>query len=90
VTRASNRKANSVEIVKNGNKILLLRIPGIPKVRRVTSKLVNDIVELIPAKITAIIRISWEPIPVYFVAEENGVIKVQPAVTRALFEHFVK
>jgi hypothetical protein len=59
-------------------------------VRLVTNKLVNDIVLLIPAKITAIISTSCEPIPVYLVADENGVINVQPAVTKALLEHLVK
>jgi len=51
---------------------------------------VNDIVLLTPANITLIINISCAPTPVYFVDEENGVINVHPAVTNALFEHFVK
>jgi citrate lyase synthetase len=51
---------------------------------------VKDTVVLTPAKITLIIKISCAPIPVYFVQEENGVINVHPAVTRALFEHLVK
>jgi len=49
---------------------------------------VNDIVVLIPAKITDKIKISWEPTPVYFKFELNGVINVQPAVTKVLAEHF--
>jgi len=77
-------------MVKNGNKILLFRIPGIDKVRLVTNKLVKEIVVLKPAATTAEIKISCEPIPVYLVVDENGVINVQPAVTKALFEHFVK
>jgi hypothetical protein len=51
---------------------------------------VKDTVELIPANTTLIINISCAPIPVYFVVEEKGVINVQPAVTNARFEHFVK
>jgi hypothetical protein len=90
VINANNRNANNVAIVKNGIKTRLLRNPGIDNVRRVTNKLVNDIVLLIPAATTAKINKSWEPTPVYFVEEEKGVIKVQPAVVKALFEHFVK
>lgn len=90
VINASKRRVISVDIVKNGNKTLLLRIPGIPKVRRVTSKLVKDIVLLIPAKTTAKIKISCEPAPVYLVHDEKGVIKVQPAQVNARFEHLVK
>jgi len=40
-----------------------------------------------PAKITPIINKSWLPIPVNLVLEENGVIKVQPATVKVLFEH---
>ena len=87
---ANIRRANNVPIVENGSNTLLLRIPGIAKVRRVTNKLVKDTVELTPAKITLMIKISCAPIPVYFVVEEKGVIKVQPAVTKARLEHFVK
>jgi hypothetical protein len=46
-------------------------------------------VVLIPAKITEIIKISWLPTPVYFILEENGVMKVQPAVVNTLLEHLV-
>jgi hypothetical protein len=54
----------------------------------VINKLVNDIVVLIPAKITDNIKTSCEPTPVYFKLELNGVIKVQPAVTSVRAEHF--
>ena len=87
---ANIRKAKRVPIVENGKSTLLLRIPGIAKVRLVTSKFVNETVVLTPAKITLIISMSWAPIPVYLVQEEKGVIKVHPAVTSALFEHLVK
>jgi len=90
VTNANIRKAKSVPIVENGNKTLLFLIPGIANVLRVTNRFVKDIVELTPAKITLIINISCAPTPVYFVDEENGVIKVHPAVTSALLEHLVK
>ena len=87
---ANIRKANKVPIVENGNNTLRFRIPGIANVLLVTNRLVNDTVVLTPANITLIIKISCAPIPVYFVQEENGVMNVHPAVTRALFEHFVK
>ena len=90
VTIANIRRANKVPIVENGNKTLRLRIPGIAKVRLVTNKLVNEIVLLTPAKITAKIKISCAPTPVYLVHDENGVINVHPAVVNALFEHLVK
>jgi hypothetical protein len=77
-------------MVENGSKTLLFLIPGIAKVLLVTNRLVNETVVLTPAKITLIIKISCAPIPVYLVQDENGVIKVHPAVTKALFEHFVK
>jgi len=51
---------------------------------------VNETVELIPANTTDKIKMSCEPIPVYLVLEENGVIKVHPAVVNVRFEHFVK
>jgi hypothetical protein len=82
--------ARSVPMVENGSKTLLFLIPGIAKVLLVTNRLVNETVVLTPAKITLIIKISCAPIPVYLVQDENGVIKVHPAVTKALFEHFVK
>lgn len=77
-------------MVTNGNSTRRLRIPGIANVRRVTNKLVKETVELIPENITPIINISWAPTPVYLVDDEKGVINVQPAVTKALLEHFVK
>jgi len=67
-----------------------LRKPGIANVRLVINKLVKEIVELIPAKITDKIKISCEPIPVNFILDENGVINVQPAVVSVRFEHLVK
>jgi citrate lyase synthetase len=82
--------AKSVPIVEKGNRTLLFLIPGIAKVLLVTKRFVKDTVVLTPAKITLIIKISCAPIPVYFVQDEKGVIKVQPAVTKALLEHFVK
>jgi hypothetical protein len=45
-------------IDKNGSKILRYLKPGILKVLLVINKFVNEIVVLIPAKITAIIPIS--------------------------------
>jgi hypothetical protein len=45
---------------------------------------------LIPAKMTAIIKISCAPTAVNFVLDEKGVINVQPDVVAALLEHFVK
>jgi len=56
----------------------------------VINKFVNDIVVLTPAATTDNIRISCEPIPVYLIFDEKGVIKVQPAVVKVLLEHFVK
>jgi hypothetical protein len=82
--------ANRRPIVTNGSKCFLFLKPGIARVRRVINKLVNDIVELTPAKITDNIKISWEPIPVNFILDENGVINVQPAVVSVLLEHLVK
>ena len=73
----------------NGNKIRLFLNPGIDNVLRVINKLVNDIVELTPASITATINKSWLPIPENFVLQENGVIKAHPAVTAVLSEHLV-
>jgi hypothetical protein len=90
VTRASIRIVNNSAIVIKGIKALLFLIPGIAKVLLVINKLVKDIVVVIPAKITETINISWLPIPVYFVLDENGVINVQPATVKVRFEHFVK
>ncbi len=58
VIRASILIVNNKLIVINGNKILLFLNPGILSVLRVISKFVNDIVVLIPAKITLTIAIS--------------------------------
>ena len=74
----------------NGSNILLFLNPGIDNVRLVINKFVKPTVELIPAKITPNIKISWLPKPVYLVLEEKGVTKVQPLVTFVLSEHFVK
>ncbi len=90
VTIANIRMVRNKLIVMNGSKILLCRIPGIDKVLRVINKLVNPTVELIPAKITLRIKISWLPKPVYFKLDEKGVTKVQPAVTFILSEHLEK
>jgi hypothetical protein len=77
-------------IVTNGKSTFLFRKPGAPNVLLVTNKLVNEIVVLIPAKITDNSNISCAPTAVYFFEEENGVIKVHPAVVCVLSEHFVK
>jgi hypothetical protein len=58
VTIANIRKVNKSDIVINGNKTLLFLKPGIAKVLLVINKLVNDIVELTPARITATIKRS--------------------------------
>ena len=84
------RIASKRAIVIKGNKTRRFLNPGIPKVRRVISKLVKEIVVLIPAKITEIIAISCVPTPVNFVFEENGVMKAQPDNVKVLLEHFVK
>lgn len=89
VTNASIRIVNNKLIVINGNKDLRFLKPDITKVLLVINKFVNDIVVLTPAKITDIINISWLPIPVNLVLDENGVINVQPAVVKTRFEHFV-
>jgi len=49
---------NNKAIVINGNKARLLFKPGIDNVLRVINKFVNEIVLLIPAKITDTINIS--------------------------------
>jgi hypothetical protein len=89
VIRANIRMVNKRLIVINGSKIRRLRNPGILKVRRVINKFVNEIVVLIPAKITLTIAISWLPTPVNFVLQENGATNVHPAIVRVLFEHLV-
>jgi len=83
-------KANKVPIVTNGINTLLCLIPGIHKVLLVINKLVNETVLLTPANITDTNNKSCAPIPVYLTFEENGVIKVQPAVVSVRFEHLVK
>ena len=80
---------NRIDIVINGNKTLLFLNPGIDKVLLVINRLVNEIVELTPAKITATINKSWLPTLENLVLQENGVIKAQPEVTAVLSEHFV-
>jgi hypothetical protein len=89
VIRANIRIVSNKLIVMNGNNIRRLRKPGILSVLRVINKFVNDIVVLIPAKITLTIAISWLPMPVNFVLHENGATKVQPAIVRVRLEHFV-
>jgi len=58
-------------------------------VRLVINKFVKLIVVETPAKITDVIIISCPPIPVNFVLEEYGVIKVQPDKVKVRFEHLV-
>jgi hypothetical protein len=89
VINANIRKAKKIPIETKGNKILLCLIPGILKVLLVINKLVNETVELIPAKITENKSKSCAPKPVYFIFEENGVINVQPAVVKVRLEHFI-
>lgn len=82
VMSASIRITKNKVIERKGIKTRLFRKPGADSVRRVISRLVNDIVVLTPDKITLIIAISWAPIPVKRVLLEKGVIKVQPAIVR--------
>lgn len=84
------RNVNRTEIEKNGISVRRSCTPADPKAFFVTNKLVNDIVVLTPANITAIISISWLPNPVNFTLDENGVIKAHPATVNVLSEHFVK
>jgi hypothetical protein len=58
VINANIRIVNKRLMVINGNKILRLRRPGMLNVRLVINKFVNEIVVLIPAKITLTIAIS--------------------------------
>lgn len=90
VTSASIRNTKNIAIVTKGKSTLLLRKPGIAKVRLVMRRLVKDIVVLTPAAKTAIISESWLPIPVNLVLQEKGVINVQPAVVKVRLEHLVK
>jgi len=89
VITASILKVSSSAIVTKGIKILLFLKPGIERVLLVINKLVNEIVELTPASITATINKSWLPTQVYSVLHENGVIKAQPAVTDVLSGHLL-
>jgi hypothetical protein len=84
---ANIRIVNNRAIVIKGKRARLFRKPGIANVRRVISRLVNEIVVDTPVKITPTINRSWLPTPVNLVLEENGVIKVQPATVNVLFEH---
>jgi hypothetical protein len=86
---ANIRNVNNIAIVIKGRRTLLFLKPGIAKVLLVINKLVNEIVVLTPAKITATINKSWLPTLVYLVLQEKGVIKAQPAVTDVLSEHLV-
>lgn len=83
------RIVNKRLMLMNGNNDLLFLRPDITNVLRVISKFVKDIVVLTPAKITDIIKISWLPIPVNLVFDDNGVINVQPAVVNTRLEHLV-
>jgi hypothetical protein len=87
VTIASIRIVSNKPIVMNGIMMRLFLKPLAVRVRRVISKLVKEIVVLTPAKITEKINTSCPPTPVYFVLEEKGAIKVQPAVVCTLSEH---
>jgi hypothetical protein len=89
VIKASMRIVNNKLIVINGNIIFLFLKPSAANVLLVIKRLVNEIVVLTPAKITEIIKISCVPTPVYFIFDESGVIKVQPAAVNTRFEHLV-
>jgi hypothetical protein len=58
VISANIRMVNKRLIVIKGNNILRLRRPGMLNVRRVINKFVNEMVVLIPAKITLTIAMS--------------------------------
>jgi hypothetical protein len=90
VIKVNIRIVKNNVIVINGKSTRRFRKPEDDKTRRVINRLVNEIVVLIPAKITAIIIKSCAPNPVYFKFPENGVINVQPATTAARFEHLLK
>jgi hypothetical protein len=89
VINASIRIVKNNAIVINGSKTLRFLNPGIESVLRVINKFVKLIVVVTPAKITAVMIISCPPIPVNFVLEEYGVIKVQPDKVNVLLEHLV-
>lgn len=88
VITASALSIKSIDIDMNGISILLVRNPGIARVRLVTNKLVTEIVVLIPANITPNISISCTPKPVNRKSDEKGVINVQPATVCVALEHF--
>lgn len=69
-------------IVRNGISTRRLRKPGADRVRRVISRLVNEMVVLTPDKITVMIAMSCAPIPVKRVLDENGVMKVHPDMVK--------
>jgi hypothetical protein len=73
----------------NGIRTRLFRNPGADKVLRVINKLVNEIVVLTPDKITLIMAISWAPIFVKRVLDENGVINVQPDIVNVPLLHLL-
>jgi hypothetical protein len=58
VIGTNNLKARRVAIVTKGNSTRLFLKPGIAKVLLVINKFVNEIVVLIPANITEIIKTS--------------------------------
>lgn len=89
VTIARRRSVRRSEIVMKGIRTLLFLSPGATKVLLVIKRLVKEIVVLIPARTTATKRTSCAPKPEYFILEEKGVMKVQPAVTAARLEHLV-
>lgn len=89
VTIARSRSVRRREIVMKGISTLLFLRPGATSVLLVMRRFVKEMVVLIPARTTATNKTSWAPKPEYFMLEEKGVIKVQPAVTAALFEHLV-
>ena len=86
---ARSLRVKSKEMVMKGISTLLFLRPGATRVLLVIKRLVKEMVVLIPAKTTETRSTSCAPKPEYFIFEEKGVMKVQPAVTAALFEHFV-
>ena len=82
VMRASIRITRNKVIERKGINTRRLRSPGADSVRRVINRLVKEIVVLTPESMTLIIAISCAPSPVKRVLLENGVINVQPAITR--------
>jgi len=90
VITAKALSISSTVIDINGIIIRLFLIPGIVNDLLVTSKFVNDIVVLIPAKYTPTISISCIPAPVNCSFDENGVINVHPETVCVALEHFTK